>query len=388
MKRLKFGFVFIITFLSIFWQAQAVKVGPVKFDVSVSPGASKDFTLNVIGSKGFYTQEINIYASDFSMKRTGALSFGIFSTSHSAVPWINVRQKEISLFEDQAMVVDFTVSVPYDAKPGEYYAVILLDPKDFTEVKSKSQPVSLQMKTRVAVVIILEVPGRVYEKKGEAIDLEVCETDSLLAITTAFNNLGDIHLDVKGEAIVRSADGRFNFGSFALQAPGSSSEKAFIFPKSIRDFRGVLDRQLPTGDYMLEVYFDYGYEFRKAVASTKFSIKRDIPANEDEAEFLSLKENSFKFVIPSGGRRTQVISLSNTDYRPLNVSIPDHEGVSASPSKISLKPGETRNIILSISVLNYEDDKKKKDFVVNFETDRGKDVSLNIYATEIGENLN
>jgi hypothetical protein len=385
---MKFGFVFIIAFILMIWQAQAVKVGPVKFDVSVSPGTSKEFSLNVIGSKGFYTQDINIYASDFSMQRTGALSFGIFSSTHSAVPWINVAQKEIILFEDQSMVVNFTVAVPYDAKPGEYYAVILLDPKDFTEVRSKSQPVLLQMKTRVAVVVILEVPGRVYEKKGEAIDLAVSHTDSLLAITSSFNNLGDIHLDVKGEAIVRSADGRFNFGSFTLQAPGSSGERAFIFPKSIRDFRGVLDKKLPTGDYMLEVYFDYGYEFRKATASIKFSIQRDVPANEDDAEFLSLKENSFKFIIPSGGRRTQVVSLSNTDYRPLNVSIPTYEGVSASPNKISLKPGETRNIILSISVKNYEDDKKEKDFVVNFETDRGKDVSLNVYATEIGENLN
>ena len=137
----------------------AVKVGPVRFDISVERGTSKTFNLNVIGSKGEYTQNLSIYPSDLSMARNGALSFDIKEKENSAVKWIEVSQKDLTLFEEEKKNVSFSISVPYNAEPGEYYAVIMVEPKEYKSVKSKDHPFGVKMRSRVAVVIVLNVPA-------------------------------------------------------------------------------------------------------------------------------------------------------------------------------------------------------------------------------------
>ena len=366
-------------------EALAVKVGPVRFDVSVERGKSSDFTLNLIGSKGSYTQGFVIYSSDLSMSRQGALSFKRTDGKNSAAEWIKIDKSELTLFEEERKQVTFSITVPYNAVPGEYYAVIMVEPKEFSYIKSDDHPFAVKVKSKVAVVIVLNVPGRVYQKQGLVYDSQVIQTDSLVAVIASFENNGNIHLNVTGKAIVRSADGRYNYGEFELKAPGSSQPEAFIFPGAIRDFEGALYRKLPTGDYMVEVIFDYGYEFKKATRKIDFSVKRKVSVNEKDAQFLSLDNNAVNLTIPAKGRRAHVVTLTNTDYRPLDVIIESDECVKISTENISLKAGEKRNILLSISVDEFENDKKEKKTIVVFKPDRGKSAK---YLINIDGNIN
>lgn len=368
-------------------QAFATKVSPVRYDVSINRGESKQFTINLTGSKGAYNQNLLIYPSDLFMSRTGALSFDlIVGNKNSAVSWIKMERNELSLLEEQSKELKFKISIPSNATPGEYYAVIMVEPKTFTDVKDKKNPVMLQMKTRVAIVVVLDVPGRTYEKKGEIGETKVLETDKLVKLSSSFKNTGDIHLDVVAEATIRSADGKINFGKFNLKALSSAKDEAFIFPSATRDFEGAFDRQLPKGDYIAEVSFDYGYAFKKAKKTEKFSITRETLLDESKAEFLSVKTKEFRLLVPQGASKMQVVQVTNIDYRPLQVTAVELDWIKVSPNTFTLKPGEVRNILLNIKVPTY-DASLTKEATLSLKTDRGKASDLQIFATGVKEKL-
>ncbi len=373
--------------LSLFLScAYAVKVSPVRYDVSVARGSSQEFTLKVFGSKGAKSQDLVLYPSDLSMNRGGAFSFDSVPGKNSAVQFIEMGQKDLALFEDQAKEVKFKISVPLNAQPGEYYAVILVEPSKYTVVDDKSRKLKFLMMVRPAVVVILEVPGRTYEKKGEALDLQVLKTDSLVGITASFKNTSFIHLDVSGDAVVRSVDGKINYGTFGLNALSSPTKAAFIFPGNIRDFTGALNRQLPAGDYIVEASFSYGSSFKKERVVQKFSVVRKKPLNDSKSECLRLKSNNLDLFIPDGGRLTKTITLTNIDYRPLSVKINSSDWVKIIPDSLTLKPGEVRNIMATVLVAKY-DASQKQESLVYFKPERGKSAELKVFATCSKDNL-
>lgn len=367
--------------------AYGVKVSPVRYDLSIARGSSQEFALNLLGSKGSYNQDLLIYPSDLFMSRSGALSFdSLIAGKNSCVKWIKMEKNKLSLLEDQNKKVKFKISIPANAIPGEYYAVIMVEPTKFTNVKDEKNPIMFQMKSRVAVVVVLDVPGRSYEKKGEITELKTLETDSLVKITSAFKNTGDMHLDVLGEAVVRSADGRINYGKCDLKALSSSKNEAFIFPGATRDFEGTLKRQLPAGDYVVEASYNYGYDFKKARQTEKFSIKREVSIDEEQTEFLRVNNSDLKLLVPKGARRTQVVAITNIDYRPININIETDEWIKILPNNFILKPGEVRNIMLTVSVSEY-DESQKKVAVIFLKTDHGKDSTIKLCASGVKENL-
>jgi hypothetical protein len=356
----------ILTVVSAF----SVKVSPVRFDLSVSRGSSKEFTLNILGSKGLHSQDLIIYPSDLSMDRRGALSFDLTKGRNSAVKWIKLGISKLSLLEEQTKDIKFKVSIPSNVAPGEYYGVIMVEPEQFVNVKDKKEPVTLKLKTRVAIVVILDIPGRVYEKKGEITGLNAFPSEKLVKITSSFKNTGNIHLDVTASATIRSADGKINFSKFNLRALSSSKIEAFMFPDGTRDFEGVLNRQLPEGDYLADVSYNYGYDFKKANKTIKFSIKRKGMINEKNAEFLGLESKELKLSIPIGATRTQTIKVTNKDYRPIGVAVESNDWIQIKPKTFSLKPGEVKNIQAVISVSEYKEAIKKASII--FRPDRGK----------------
>lgn len=383
MKRLKLLFLALVLSFSYVYGA---KVSPVRFDLSIARGASQEFTLNLVGSKGSYNQDLIIYPSDLFMSRTGSLSFDIRDSKISAVKWIKIEKNKLSLLEDQSKDVKFKISIPSNAIPGEYYAVIMVEPTSFTKAIDKDKPIQLEMKSRVAIVIILEVPGRTYSKKGEVSGVKVAETDTLIKIASSFKNSGNIHLDVVADATIKSGDGKINFGKFELSAISSPQRAAFIFPDAIRDFEGVLHRQLPAGEYLADVSYDYGYAFNKAHQTLKFTITRKNLLKEDKAQFLSLNTKDLRLHIPKGGRRTQVITVTNIDYRPLNIQIESEEWLKINPDNIVLKSGEVRNLLLNISVPEY-DESQTKEAIICFKTDRGLSSEMKVFVTGLKENL-
>jgi len=283
--------------------------------------------------------------------------------------------------ERQSKELKFKISVPRTAEPGEYYSVIMCEPTEFTSSRFKDKPAVLKMKSRIAVVFVIDVPGRIYEKKGEAISAKAEEADGKIKITSTFKNAGNIHLDVSGIATIRSDDGRTTFGQVKLSSPGrESKEKEFVFPNSVLDFTGSLDRPLPKGEYIVDVAFDYGYKFRKAREKANFSIDREINVDESGMELLSVEPEEIKIELSEGAFRVKPIKLVNVDYRTLRVfTETEGEWLKVAPSEFTLRPGGSKVLKAVLSI--PKDEKEKRIGEIVFKPDKGKFIRIPVVVT-------
>jgi hypothetical protein len=356
----------------------AAKVSPVRFDITVARGKTQEFSLNLIGSKGHALQKLMVFPSDLSMDRRGALNFNRIESWHSVVPFIKINTKRVELLESESKEIKYKVSVPLSAKPGEYYGVILVEPEEFTSVRKKDAPMVMKMKTRVAVVVVLNVPGRIYEKKGQAFDMSLSEKAGVININSTFKNLGNIHLDVLGEAVVKTASGTV-YARLKLKPISSSKERAFVFPGALRDFSGSLDRPLPNGEYIVDISYEYGLASRKVRMAKKITIKRSIPVDESKAEYISIKESSFKALIREGGTAIKYLEITNVDYRPIDLVFESKDEVSVRPSSLTLKSGETKKVMLRIKVSKYSS--AVENLSVDVIPNRGKGEKVKIIAS-------
>jgi hypothetical protein len=358
--------------------ASAFRVTPARLDLTIKRGTTQEVILILMGSKSVKPETLMVFPTDISMLQNGGLKFDrLEGSKHSAVPWIKLEQVNYTLLEKQTKELKFKISVPMSTVPGEYYSVVMVEPTEFSDIKIKDKPLMLQMKSRIAVVIVIDVPGRIYEKKGEALSASVQEENGKLKIFSIFNNAGNIHLDVAGMASIRSKDGKTRFGQVKLLGTGNPKEEAFIFPGNARDFEGTLDKQLPKGEYVVDVMFDYGAKIKKAMASSNFSIVREINVDESKAEFL-IVDKKIDIQVPVGALRTKVVKISNSDYRVINISFVSDSWVQVEPQSFALEPGQSKNIKLTIS----NDGKSQKETTIVVKPDRGIPSEIKVFLTE------
>lgn len=153
----------------------AFKVSPAIIDkVELARGQTGVANLTLIGSKR--QEKIKIYPTDVRIDRDGNRNFEKFEDwKYSAREWIDVEAQTLTLSKNKAKKLEFKIKVPYMADPGQYYACIMIEPTEFTPVDQEIDGVNttLNTKSRIAVPIILTVPGREEKLDGDAVKVEV-----------------------------------------------------------------------------------------------------------------------------------------------------------------------------------------------------------------------
>lgn len=391
--------------------ASAFKVSPVKLELTITKGQSQIVVLTLNGSKGANVENLRVYPTDLSISKMGVYAFQkIEDSKFSAVSWIKLDETRISLNEGQKKELKFKISVPYDAQSGEYYSIIMIEPVSATKVDIKDKPMTVFFKSRIYVAIILDVPGRIYEKSGQATSVEMIpiskeliqqvknETtkdkyqdshslfyalpnfdqlaDKTLVLST-FKNVGNSHLFVSGVVNIRSEDGRTNYGQVKLLAVGNSKDEAFTFPGDERNFIGVWDKKLPKGKYVADVTYDYGSKVRKASFRSNFAIAHEVNIDENKSEFLVV-DKKIDVQIPVGALRTKVVKISNSDYRSVNVSFISDPWIKIEPQSLTIDPGRSKDIKLIIS----NDGKSPKKATIIVKPDRGMASEIELSMSE------
>jgi len=400
MKKTTKNIVLLFFCLSLANFANAFKVSPVKLELTIPKGQSRNVALTLYGTKGTNVENLLVYPTDLSISKTGVYAFKkIDDSKFSAASWIKLDEARFTLNEGQKKELKFKISVPLDTKPGEYYSIVMIEPVSATKIEVKDKPMAVYFKARIYVAIILNVPGRIYEKNGQVTSAEMIPiskelvqevknetikdsykdshqlfyalpnfeqfTEKTLIVST-FRNLGNSHLFVSGVAIVRSEDGRTSFGQIKLLAMGNSKDETFTFPGDERNFIGVWDKKLPKGKYVADVTFDYGNKVRKATSRSTFSITREVSINENEAEFLVV-EKKVDIQVPVGALRTKVVKISNSDYRLINVTFVSDSWVRVEPQSLAIGSGQSKDVKLIVS----NDGKSPKKTTIIVKSDRG-----------------
>lgn len=368
----------------------AFRVQPARLDMTLKRGQTGIIHIALSGSKGTRGEYLKIYPVDLIINRNGSLAFERQEHfKYSVVPWISLREERVRLFEGRTKDYELRITVPRSAVPGEYYAIVMFEPTEPVLMKDPERPIMVKMISRIAVPIILNVPGRIYKKQGKALETGAQQIDDgKVEVNSTFKNTGSIHLDVCGSALIKSKDKKRNFAKIQLKAFGSSkkSGEGFIMPGNLRDFKGISERplSLPAGEYVAEVSYDYGYKFRKARDEAIFTITKQFKIDESKISLLLVDTPLIEFEAKAGVFKTLVVKVSNIDFQPLRVLAQSEEDwCRVSPSNFILKSGENRNLKIIISV--PDDKKSKRQAKIIFKPDRGKETEVKLIVYEPGK---
>lgn len=212
---------------------------------TLSPGEQAKDGVEVINNTG-ETKRVLVYAVDSQISSGGAFACAqAVDESISVGRWIAIGQKEVTLNAGAKQFVDFTITAPKDAVPGEHDGCIVIqDTKQQTAPDSNGIVLSMRSAIRVAVT----VPGDI--QKGlvfTGLGMQSKAEDKVL-LSTALKNNGNVSLDTLLDVRLM-----YPFGLTAAKTGGnfpvlSNSEGRFNFESS-RPFWGGWYRLTATAHY-------------------------------------------------------------------------------------------------------------------------------------------
>lgn len=190
------------------------------------------------------TKNIRVYATDSIISSGGAFACAQAADTIKEVGgWIKLDKNDISLSPKQSETIDFTVSVPNNAEPGEHNGCIAIQ-----ESKSNGTNVGngIALSLRSAIRVAITIPGRITKEltyKGINFNLK---KDKLVAAVLLRNN-GNVSLDATIETSLQNSVKTIESvkGTYAT-LPKTVTELNFEFK---RPFWGGLYRIHSTASY-------------------------------------------------------------------------------------------------------------------------------------------
>jgi hypothetical protein len=365
---------------SLFFGNQSVlgasfMLAPPRVELSLRPGSRQNVKLAVLTKVGEGGPDevmyMRFYVVDFELSNTGEVVFREpGSLKQSASNWIDLETRDFQMHPDERRMIDMNIRVP-GAPAGGYYSAIVLEQLPVGGIMRGQKVVhtvrfvtlveltvegrgSLQRDAAITKVNV----GRVGEKRGSG-------------FTVTVENRGNVHIRGSGQLMVKTAGGG-RLASLPLEAG-----RGTILPNGSRDFTAVLDRLLPTGNYVAEAVIKYGMR-GTAVARVPFSVSgRGLVATGT----LDAEKTVRFFVDPywadltagPGAFRTVPISVQNGEENHIHVSskavdvtfdldgrlvVSDVAGgpwscaewIEIKPAEFDLRPRERRNVIVTVAL--------------------------------------
>lgn len=388
-KTLMFGLVLTLVLLMV-PASYAFRVSPAKIEDFVIPkGKTGVAVLHLTGS--VMNEKIKVYPTDIIVDRRGNLSFEkLENWKYSCLDWIKLPEERIlTLSKNRVKELEFRIKVPYTAKPGQYYACIMVEPTEFTPVKGKIGGITtvIGLKSRIAVPIIITVPGRIAKLDGKVISAEVRAEKEEVKILATFKNEGNVIEEVRGKAQIVNKENKKVYDVVTLKAlnPSAADGMGKVFPETLRDFEGVVKRPLPIGEYEARISFNYGIKFRQARARAEFAITQEIAKSQKELLVLVVEPEILELLMPRGGRLLKAVKVSNLDFNPLEIeAISSNRWIKVEPSKFRIPAGRSKNLRVIVTIPQGEEVRRTGKIV--FKPERGKPVAVEVVVKYKEEN--
>ncbi len=226
--------VFILAF-----QAYALTISPVKFEISGDPGQTLHGELKLFNEQ----DETNTFYSSFeNFEARGEAGVPFFLPEKVGLAtWIKA-QEQITLKPKEEKTIPFSIQIPQNAEPGGHFAAILWGTTPAQAIEAGQVAVG----GRLGVLILLRVSGEVEEEGGllefGAKDNEKLFSSLPITFTYRFNNTGGDRLVPRGEIKIKNL---FGLTSATIQA---NARKGNVLPDSARKFEEVWGEELQKTD--------------------------------------------------------------------------------------------------------------------------------------------
>jgi len=250
-------------------------ISPSRLDIEVSAGEEREFSLYLANPQERDSIWVKIYSEDFFLRRDGSPEFLSPGTlKSSCAQWIKFKDTEVVLKAGEEKKIYGKIKVPKDASGGRYALVMV---ELIPQGESKDAKIRAGIRFSVLVSVLVN-PGEL-ERALKILNFKVLDQEEKEAATFGENhkelrlvvsveNTGNVHVVASGSVSVRNKAGRVE-AIVPLLAGGGN-----IFPECIRDFNGVIPKDLPDGEYTAEAEIHYD-EGKSAKAEINFTLKNN-----------------------------------------------------------------------------------------------------------------
>jgi LysM repeat protein len=243
------------------------------FVYELAPGSSVQDTVEVYNN----TEEqktIAVYPTDSVISSGGA-----FACAQAADPikdvggWIKLDKSQVTLSPSTSEKIDFTVTVPDFAEPGEHNGCIAIQ-----EANAESANVGngIALSFRSAIRVAITVPGEIT-KELTIRDVTLTDKSDKLAGSVLLRNNGNVSLDTKVQADVRGL-----FGATVQSISGTYP----ALPQTVTELNFEYNKPFWGGFYRLNTIATYN-------PNTSESLGEGNPTQEVK------KSSSYVYVTPA-----------------------------------------------------------------------------------------
>lgn len=362
----------------------ALVVSPLRQNVVVKPGRVEKFYLTIANSvhgRNDATQSAHLQVMDFQTTEEGGLTFHPVGTvRNSASPWITLSKEDIILDPGKGEKIECTIRTPAGAT-GEYYSSIMVD------LVSKHGPKGIHIDYRIASGIFVTVEGRSFPKQADVARFEMTwpaapalPVEGIASLTkvppaktepvkvqAVVKNIGRVLFDASADLRILTSEGRLLFKS------PMKTGRACVLPGDTRLFQSIIERPLPSGEYVMRVDFDYGSPLGRVSRRTTLTvtpeqetqlakIASDLAklrkAKIDEAPVRPTPEK-LAAVMPAGAFRMLKLSLKNFTDEDLRCTVEltatENAGIPSTllvldNDRFVIGGGQTRPLVMTVTM--------------------------------------
>lgn len=235
-------------------------VGPGKIEMELEPGQTGTFDLmvsNRLGTDKSFSLDIEDFKGTDDPNKTVEL-LGNDKGPYSLRDFVKVEKKTVDIEHGKRVRIPVSVSIPKNAEPGGLYGSVVVGTlSKNNDTKSESGVTATNpIFTRVGVLIFIKIKGEV-EQNGKLVDFKLQGNKKIISglndvgFTILFKNDGNIHLNPKGEIIIKNTIGSV-VGKIDV-------ESWFAMPKSLRMREVSWSPKFLMGRYTALASVDRGY---------------------------------------------------------------------------------------------------------------------------------
>lgn len=255
---------------------QALEIAPPRLDVSADPGTTVRTKLSLRDVAAIplrVNNQINDFVADGESGVPKILTDESEQTSpYSLRDWIQPIP-QLTLQPREIVDVPVVISVPANASPGGYYAVVR-----FTAEAADQDKSGVSLSASLGALVFLRVNGEAEEKlsivefatQQDGKNTGLFESTPV-QFTQRVKNSGTIHLQPKGKVTVKDT-----FGN-VIATVNVNLESSNVLPDQVRKFTSRLDssvigNRVMFGRYTADLTMNYGTKNQTITSSTSFWI--------------------------------------------------------------------------------------------------------------------
>ncbi|MBM7556369.1 COG1470 family protein [Halanaerobacter jeridensis] len=285
----------------------AAGVKPLVIDIKAQPGDTHEFELTLTPSGKEEKVDFSFYKPVQLL--SGGLKYKQDTSKFVAKEWVNLEEKQVTVYPDEKKTVKGAVKVPFSAG-GSYTVVIMVEPGKTTTKKN-----GLQMKVRYAVRINIRVERPGIYPQAEVVDFGLgADKDKKPQVQAKLKNPSKTDYLVAAEATIRDQERRL-VERVTLKSPQGNNpkiDKTRMYPSSKVVYLGQVTKRITPGDYELRIFFKYS-DHGQIIKAKNIKVKEgqfDLPSAEELGAF-TVKPQQLDLNLQPKAYKSKVVRLNS-----------------------------------------------------------------------------